>query len=138
MHQEGGPINGGHPSKEGLKDMGKLVTFKRLFKKSDTPLEFLEKRKALMNTFKRTMHDETLYTYVSYFSKVAPELDEKIDRLLEIPHLFDSMEDWMDYFAEEAYPNVTSHAVGELSKCWQEENESAIDYYTKACSLLKL
>ena len=65
VHQDGGPINGGRPDVVGLTRMGKLVSFKRTFKKSDTPLEFLEKRKALMNTFKRTMPDETLYTYAS-------------------------------------------------------------------------
>ena len=114
------------------------MSYKRNFKKGDTPLEFLEKSKALMNAFRRTMPNETMYTYASYFGKLAPELDEQIEQLCELPMHFDSMEEWMDQFSITAYPNVTSHAVGELVKCQQEENESAIEYYNKAKALLRI
>ena len=80
------------------------MRFRRIFKKRDTPLEFLEKRKALMNAFKRKMPNETMYTYASYFGNLAPENDEQIEQLCEIPVNFDSMEKWMDQYSLMAYP----------------------------------
>ena len=44
-----------------------------------------------MNAFKRTMPNETMYKYASYFGTLAPENDEQIKQLCEIPMNFNSM-----------------------------------------------
>ena len=90
VHQVGGPINGGSPIPERLKLMSQLVSFKKTFKKGDTPLQFIEKRTALMNAFRRSMPDETLYTYASYFGTLSPNFDEQVQQLCDRDVKFES------------------------------------------------
>ena len=138
VHQVGGPINGGSPIPERLKLMSQLVSFKKTFKKGDTPLQFIEKRTALMNAFRRSMPDENLYTYASYFGTLTPNFDEQVQQLCDRDVKFESMEEWLEEFAVKACPNVASHAAGKLLKCRQESGESAIEFYDKARALLRI